>query len=535
MAAEHVLNVDLAKVMRLAGDKARFVTMLAWGDPVTVTKVGIKRLEVEIAFDKSQADGSIVTEKVDGFIEPKAPLKPADLVVKRSQSQVLRVDFVDVQQGDGSVIETPRGKVVLVDGGDNQLFARYLASRFRRTSDTKPREIDCVLVTHGDADHFLGLVEIHRSETEPRLAGEPQKRLFIHPQRVYHNGLVKRPGKTPSGQSRKEKDMLGATRTATDPVTGKSITVITGLERDLLKVDAAEMNEPFQAWQDALRAYRKRGAIQFRNLRKGDDDAFDFLRDEGVDVEVLGPIPTKVGAVEGLRFLGRPPSGPRVGHESVNPAEAGFPGFSASHTINGHSVILRLTYGKFSLLFTGDLNDEAGRALASAHNRGEINLQSDVFKVPHHGSADFSGAFIQAVAPVVSVVSSGDEQARKEYVHPRATIMGALGRYGRVEEPLVFVTELAAFFAIEGFVDPRFHELTADGRAALKGKGNVVDPAKRGRFFALSRTAFGIVMVRTDGRRLLVYTNSGKTEMKEAYAYEIDEWGKPRPAPVRRA
>jgi beta-lactamase superfamily II metal-dependent hydrolase len=531
MPAEHVLNVDLAKVLKREGDRNKFLAMLAWGDAVTVTRMDAKRLEVEIAVGRLLPDGSLVTQMEAGFIEPKAPFKPADLVVKRTQNEVLRVDFVDVQQGDGSVIETPRGKVVLLDGGDNQLFARYLASRFRRTSESKPREIDCIVVSHGDADHFLGLVEIQRSETLQRLKKE--KRLFIHPQRVYHNGLVKRPGKTPAGRTRKDVEMLGATRKVKDPATGKSITLVTGLEKDLLSVDPAEMNEPFRDWQDALRAYRKRGPIEFRRLQKGDATAFDFLKDEGVDVEVLGPIPIRVGSVEGLRFLGEPPSGPRVGQESVSLDEKGFSGFSASHTINGHSVIFRLTYGRFSLLFTGDLNDEAGRVLASAHSRGELNLQSDVFKVPHHGSADFSGAFIQAVAPVVSVVSSGDEQARKEYIHPRATIMGALGRYGRVAEPLVFVTELAAFFSIEGFVDPRYHELTADGRAAIKDKEQVVDP-KRKRFFALSRTAFGIVMVRTDGKRLLVYTNSGKVDMKEAYAFEIDEWGKPQPSPVRK-
>jgi hypothetical protein len=62
-----------------------------------------------------------------------------------------------------------------------------------------------------------------------------------------------------------------------------------------------------------------------------------------------------------------------------------------------------------------------------------------------------------------------------------------------------------------------------------------VDPAKRGRFFAMSRTAFGIVMVRTDGKRLLVYTNSGLDEMKEAYAYRVNEYGKPEPTVVRKA
>ena len=71
--------------------------------------------------------------------------------------------------------------------------------------------------------------------------------------------------------------------------------------------------------------------------------------------------------------------------------------------------------------------------------------------MPHHGSADFSGAFVQMVSPIISIVSSGDESAKKEYIHPRATLMGALGRHSRVDEPLIFVTELVAFFNLEGW------------------------------------------------------------------------------------
>jgi len=41
-------------------------------------------------------------------------------------------------------------------------------------------------------------------------------------------------------------------------------------------------------------------------------------------------------------------------------------------------------------------------------------------------------------------------------------------------------------------------------------------------FFAFSRSAFGMVKVRTDGKRLLVYTYSGKDDLKEAYAFRVD-------------
>ena len=56
--------------------------------------------------------------------------------------------------------------------------------------------------------------------------------------------------------------------------------------------------------------------------------------------------------------------------------------------------------------------------------------------------------------------------------------MGALGRAARVETPLVFCTELAAFFAARGTV---------------QFAGNPT------RFFGFERTVFGIVHVRTQG------------------------------------
>jgi beta-lactamase superfamily II metal-dependent hydrolase len=532
MAAQHLINIDLAKVYETRDKKGLLVT-LGWGDEVEVVNIASSHVEVKAIKHVEQPDHSVKPERVSGFIVPSKPMKPADVVVERNKSRILKVDFVDVQQGDGAVIESPSRKIVLIDGGDNQLFARYLANRFRGTSATKPKEIDCILVTHGDADHFLGLTKIFESETDEHLAKSPWKRLFIHPQRVYHNGLVKRPTRL-NGKTVKETEMFGETRTVKDPDTGKDVTIITGLEQDLRAFPRDQMNEPFQKWQDALNAFSTRGPIAFRRLKIGDNDAFDFLDEDDIAVQVFGPIPTRIGPVEGLKFLGNPPTGPRIGQESLNVDGAGFSGHSASHTINGHSVIFRLTYGSFNFLFTGDLNDEAGRALTRAHNRGELSLQAEVFKVPHHGSADFSGAFIQAVSPVVSVVSSGDESARKEFIHPRATLVGALGKYGRLEEPLIFVTELVAFFEVEGFVEPERHQIK-DGKAVIKDGAVVELKNVKDGFFAFSRAAFGLVMVRTDGNRLLVYTNSAQADLKEMYAYTFNSAGKPEPAEVRQA
>lgn len=506
-----VITVDLADVWKEPG-RRKLARTLAWGDEVVVTAESTSQLEVETVYFDEQPDGSILPVKVKGYIEPKASskLKATDVVKPKKQNDVLKVNFVDVQQGDGSVIEAPDGTVILVDGGDNQLFARYLAGRFRGTSLAKPQPIDCILVTHGDADHFVGLPAIQASETH----AEPRKRLFIKPKRIYHNGIVKRPG-TMNGATVKDVEMLGPTNV----VDGK--TFLTGLETNLLDVPDDQLNEPFRKWKATLATYHQRSPLSFRRLEFGDTTAFKFFNTDSMKIEVLGPLTTTVAGKPALPFLGEPPKGPRLGHESLNVDDAGFKGHSASHTINGHSVVFRLSYGGFSYLFAGDLNDQASRHLTREHNAGRVNLRSEVFKVPHHGSADFSGAMFQAVSPVVSVVSSGDENARKEYIHPRATLMGALGKWSRVPEPLIFVTELVAFFNAEGY-----SKLANPKTAKQKA---------RGEFYGFSRTAFGLVKTRTDGRRLFVYTDSGNVAQKEGYAYALDSSGVPVPAPVVRA
>jgi hypothetical protein len=377
------------------------------------------------------------------------------------------------------VLETPDGTVVLVDGGENQLFARYLAARFAGTSADAPKRMACIVVSHGDADHYSGLAQIHLSERNT--AG---KQLFLHPARVYHNGLVKGPS------TRTDIAAFGKT----EAVDGRR--VIVDLHDDLRTVTEEAMNKPFRQWRRVLETWTKRGPIEIRRLERGNDDAFDFLRPD-VDVRVLGPLTVDAGGRRGLPFLSTPP--PRVG--GGTPGGPGAP--SASHTINGHSIVLLVRYGDVRFLLAGDLNEEAERALVDDHDRGSVALTAEALKVPHHGSADYSPAFLERVAPVVSVVSSGDEQETKEHVHPRATLLGALGRFARpeVDEPVIFVTELAAFFRILG----------------------TVEAGERGRVFGFERTAFGIVRCRTDGRRILVYTDTGKADRKEAYAFAVQD------------
>ena len=120
---------------------------------------------------------------------------------------------------------------------------------------------------------------------------------------------------------------------------------------------------------------------------------------------------------------------------------------------------------------------------------------------------------------VVSVVSSGDENASKEYVHPRANLMAALGRASRGPMPLVYVTELAAFFAYRNYVQPEQHREVGGVLEDLPNSQQL------NRFPAFQRLVFGAVRIRTDGERVLTAVESASTNVKEAYAFRVDTGG----------
>ena len=44
-----------------------------------------------------------------------------------------------------------------------------------------------------------------------------------------------------------------------------------------------------------------------------------------------------------------------------------------------------------------------------------------------------------------------------------------------------------------------------------------------------------MVRVRTDGKRLFVYTNSGQNDLKEAYAWTVSPAGEAVPDSIRKA
>ena len=91
-------------------------------------------------------------------------------------------------------------------------------------------------------------------------------------------------------------------------------------------------------------------------------------------------------------------------------------GASKTHA-NDVSLVLRLSYGEFSMLLTGDIEEKAEYAAA----RRPSPLRSTVLKSPHHGSITSSGsAFLNAVGPEAVAISVGMNNA---FRHPSPRVI----------------------------------------------------------------------------------------------------------------
>lgn len=76
----------------------------------------------------------------------------------------LRVDFIDVGQGDGILLET-REQVILVDGGSTQI-KKLGEQRLEPLLKSRGiRNIDMVFVSHGDQDHISGITWLLEEDT----------------------------------------------------------------------------------------------------------------------------------------------------------------------------------------------------------------------------------------------------------------------------------------------------------------------------------------------------------------------------------
>ncbi len=80
--------------------------------------------------------------------------------VSKRQAGEMRIHYLDVGQGDATLIELPDGKVMLIDGGDGTSGTKKNILRY--CNALKIDVIDYLVITHSDDDHCGSLDEVLR-------------------------------------------------------------------------------------------------------------------------------------------------------------------------------------------------------------------------------------------------------------------------------------------------------------------------------------------------------------------------------------
>ena len=88
------------------------------------------------------------------------------------------------------------------------------------------------------------------------------------------------------------------------------------------------------------------------------------------------------------------------------------------HDPNNESVVGRLTFGAFSMMFTGDAEADEEKGIVDNYSS---ELKSNILKAGHHGSkTSSSAAFLRAVKPEAALISCG---IGNDYGHPHKETM----------------------------------------------------------------------------------------------------------------
>jgi competence protein ComEC len=117
--------------------------------------------------------------------------------------------------------------------------------------------------------------------------------------------------------------------------------------------------------------------------------------------------------------------------EVLNPPASLWEG--TSDDVDNNGMVLRLSWGQVSFLFTADIREEAEFELIGQR----ANLKSTALKVSHHGSeTSTSQQFLAAVDPEVAVISVGEDNP---FGHPSPEVLERL--IDRVGEDNVYRTD----------------------------------------------------------------------------------------------
>lgn len=307
----------------------------------------------------------------------------------------LKVFFLDVGQGDGVLLEVGKLKILIDAGPNNNMYGYLTKWKYTYLLNSKEKiHIDFLIISHFDADHYKGTIKIL---SNPNFTFGT----IIHP------GILKfaektNPYNTGLGQTVKKDENVYLAQIFDNLLTVKS---------DI------PFNRDITSFLNALQKAASEGRVsKVKRYEQGNTIISNKIEKKNFRIDVLGPFTEKVGNKKMLSYWE-----------------------DESHTINGNSLVLKITFGDRTFLLGGDLNTDSQNFLMSKYGNNNP-FEVDVAKSCHHGSSDFSEEFMKLINPYATVISSGDNES---FSHPRADAIGCAGKYSKSKRPLVYSTELA--------------------------------------------------------------------------------------------
>lgn len=386
------------------------------------------------------------------------------------KNRILEINFVDIGQGDGCHVVTPDDQHVLIDAGKNDNMNRYLSWRFNLYDRKRALSFPfTTVISHSDLDHYYGFGYVFDNDK-------------IKIDKIYHNGIVERPGRNRLGKKK----------------SGYLVDIIQTTQQmlDIINKPSNRKGDGSTYCKTLFKALKHNPSVEFIGLSVDDNYLNGFKEDnlvEGIvhNIKILGPITKEINGKTALKSIND------VGKDK-----------------NGHSVILKLNYGKAKMLLGGDVNTEFGEILHEHYgNQNNLEeLQVDVAKACHHGSNHFHYDFLKSINSSATVISSGDDES---YSHPRPDAIGALGKLGYGDRPLIFSTELARSnkdITIENLevVSKLLEKIKAfkkeletetDQEKIKTIKTGITKANKKLNSFL---TKYGMINLRTDGERMIL-------------------------------
>jgi competence protein ComEC len=295
----------------------------------------------------------------------------------------LRVDFLDVGQGDSALLTLPDGTTLLIDGG-----GRPRPRDARTPSDTHAMASDAHTTNEAHAQSGSRApsgdneeIEDARFERDARGIGDAVVSEFL-----WQRGLSR-------------VDYLLATHAHADHIAG-----LKDVARSFRPRAAFVARTPRREIEYAEFATVMRSAnVPVRLVARGDE-----LRFGAVTIDVLYP-PPALRRTRNDETISRAASGSHATNaRSENASDDSYPDVEADTGAlpsgNDDSIVLRVRYGERCFLLTGDIERGGESSLVAARD----DLRCDVVKVAHHGSHTSSTApFVAAVRPAFAVVSVG--------------------------------------------------------------------------------------------------------------------------------